>query len=65
MKNSWIDNAIWGFVLFSLGLFCLGASWIVKSYRDTINHNRELIEECIADGHKEYECQGIINGRQR
>lgn len=45
-----------------LSLFLLLAIPFALYY--SFKHDARLMEECIADGHKEYECEGILTGNK-
>lgn len=62
-----VKNYISGLVLLAVFAAIVGgaASFIYYGYSALVGKNERLMKECIADGHREYECQGIINGRNR
>lgn len=67
MRLALIKDYIYTLIFFVVIGTVLGgfASFVYYQYSSVVGRNERLLKECIADGHREYECQGIINGRSR
>lgn len=55
------DNAGEIFLTLLIILILGGIGWGVSNIMD---HDKALMEQCRADGNKQYECVGILRGRR-
>lgn len=50
-----VPRAIWLVLL----IVVLSAFWIVKDLVDIEDRHKAFVDECVADGHKRYECEAL------
>lgn len=49
-------------ILVLMLVFVVGFVWFIQSLRPKKSYTQQLVEQCVADGRKEYECYALIYG---
>jgi len=59
----WLEDWFPGFCLVMIAIMLIGIVLLIIGAYQGIMYDRELMQKCMDDGRKEYECRSMIHGR--